>query len=84
MLLACSGETVTIDLTLTQGEMTARGFAIGRCSGERVAYPVVVNAIGPLSLVPGSADARASAVVRSGLVTVGTHKWGRSITLTSP
>jgi len=84
VLLACSSETVTIDLTLTQGEAKARGLAIGRCSGERVAYPVVVNAVGPVSLVPGSADARASAVVRSGLVTVGTHKWGRAITLTPP
>lgn len=83
VVAACTeGALAELDVTLEQGAVTARGHAVGRCSGALESYEVIIHTRANQVLGAGPAQAVARASVRDRGEILESPEWTRRITLT--
>jgi alpha-tubulin suppressor-like RCC1 family protein len=75
------GDTVQINVSLTQGEVSGRGITVGACTGELERYELVVPAHGRVGFAPGAAVAEAEAIIRARGRVVDNQEWTRNVQL---
>jgi alpha-tubulin suppressor-like RCC1 family protein len=75
------GDTVQINVSLTQGEVSGRGITVGACTGELERYELVVPAHGRVGFAPGAAVAEAEAIIRERGRLVDNQEWTRNVQL---
>jgi Regulator of Chromosome Condensation (RCC1) repeat protein len=73
------GDTVTIDMTLTQGAVAATGHTVDKCTGGLTEYPVQVVARRGERFDLGSALAEITAAVDARGQSVEIHEWSREV-----
>jgi hypothetical protein len=74
---------VSIEMTLTQDEVTGRGLAGGKCSGALTEYPVQASVRQGAPFELGSAQAEITATVREGHKVVDVQEWSRRVEIVS-
>ena len=75
------GDTVQINVSLTQGEVTGRGITLGARTGQLERYEMVVPAHGRTGFTPGAAVAEAEAVIHAHGRVVDNQEWTRNVQL---
>jgi alpha-tubulin suppressor-like RCC1 family protein len=78
-----AGQSVQVQVSLTQGESSGQGIGVGTCTGGLDRYEVTVPANGRGSFIPGSALAEADGIIRDGGHVVDTQHWTRQVEITS-
>ena len=76
-----AGQQLHVNVTLTQGSVSARGIGFGECTGGVERYPVTVPAHGRYPFVEGPAVVEAGAVIRERGLIVDTQEWTRAVQL---
>jgi Regulator of Chromosome Condensation (RCC1) repeat protein len=81
VLAACEdGQKLRVDVSLTQGDVSARGVGSGRCTGGLARYPVTVEAHGHKhGFDAGPAEVTAVALIRGHGHVEDTQEWTRQV-----